>query len=43
MHRSCCIIRMGTLSVGTEGTTITIDHFGASAPESKILEEFDLQ
>jgi transketolase len=26
--------------VGTEGTTITIDHFGASAPGNKILEEF---
>ncbi|MFS1232131.1 transketolase [Enterococcus lactis] len=26
--------------VGTEGTTITIDHFGASAPGAKILEEF---
>lgn len=24
--------------VGTEGTTITIDHFGASAPGAKILE-----
>ena len=26
--------------VGTEGATITIDHFGASAPGTKILEEF---
>lgn len=26
--------------VGTEGTTITINHFGASAPGNKILEEF---
>ena len=26
--------------VGTEGKTITIDHFGASAPGAKILEEF---
>ncbi|MES5415797.1 transketolase C-terminal domain-containing protein, partial [Enterococcus mundtii] len=26
--------------VGIEGQTITIDHFGASAPGNKILEEF---
>ncbi|TKM13246.1 transketolase, partial [Enterococcus faecium] len=28
------------LYVGTEGATITIDHFGASEPGTKILEEF---
>lgn len=26
--------------VGTEGTTVTIDHFGASAPGDKVLSEF---
>lgn len=26
--------------VGLDGTTVTIDHFGASAPGGKLIEEF---